>query len=460
MPLQPRAPEKPLLDLPELDKSEDADEVDVGSFELDLSGDDDLNDGDDALDAFEVDISMLSDDGSSEAAADLDIGMHDLLDALPEVPAAVERDSLPPAVGGDLDWQLDAPLETDEPSTDAELGDDGLETLPELAADENELDSGPDMERSELAAAPEGAIARGPSFEAEWLLLGSACQALSVEPDEVLACGEHLMRFGSQRESLELPPGINATSAARLQGGGVMLATARGLLELSTQGSWSFPSPPELLRGTGSSVVELIGTAGTHELWARLSNGALLRRRGGLWERHEAGGAVRSLARHEQQVTLLVIARRPTLQYSHDAGSSFRELLLPEPAAKVALGAAPTALRADRVLVIADAERGLCVSADAGEHFRMVTGAVNVTAVTVGAHQGRPMLFAALYREGRDVSELVMIDPESAQALSVAELSGDADEDAEETGRTYALICADGHLWAAGGYGLAKLRPR
>jgi hypothetical protein len=153
---------------------------------------------------------------------------------------------------------------------------------------------------------------------------------------------------------------------------------------------------------------------------------------------------------------LLVISNRPTLQLSSDAGSSFRELVLPEPAATIALGAAATAVSRGNVVALADSQRGLCVSNDGGETFLMVTGAVNVTAVAIS--EGN-RVFAALHREGRDASELVAVDPSSGNAVSIAELSGEPDEEAEETGRTQALVFADGYLWAAGLYGLSRLRP-
>jgi hypothetical protein len=184
----------------------------------------------------------------------------------------------------------------------------------------------------------------------------------------------------------------------------------------------------------------------------------VLRRRAGVWERHDAGGQVRALTSLEQHVTLLVISNRPTLQLSSDAGSSFRELLLPEPAATVALGAAPSVLARGSLIALADAERGLCISSDGGESFRMVTGAVNVTAIALGEHAGAPSVFAALHREGKDLTELIAVMPATAQAVSIGELSGQPDEDAEETGRTQALLFAHGYLWCAGGYGLARLR--
>lgn len=450
-------PEAPLLDLPELDKGDEAGEVDVGVFELNV-GEGLLVEGEDvALDAFEVELQEQDDPGSNEAASDLDIGTGGLLDALPETPPARDGDDLPYA-DGELDQHLEAPLESDDPSTDAELGDDGLETLPELAAEDGDGDSGPELERPLLPGAPEGAIAKGPVFQAEWLALGSPCSALWAGSTQVLASGQRLMRFGQERASQPLGSGEQATSIALLEGDSVMLATPRGLLELPAEGPLAVIDLPDAARGSGAEVVELAGSQAAPGLWARLSNGMLLTRRAGAWLRHEAGGKVRSLASAELGITLLIVGERPTLQLSADGGSSFREVLLPEPAATVALGDAPTALALAATVAIADTERGLCVSSDAGASFRMVTGAVNVTAIAIGEHAGKPVVFAALYREGRDLSELVMVDPASGEARSVAELQGAPDEDAEELGRTAALLFAQGQLWAAGSYGLVKLQ--
>ena len=62
-----------------MDKGDDGDEVDVGSFELSLTDDDEQAD-DAKSDTFEVDIQVLTDSGSNEAASDLDIGVAGLLD--------------------------------------------------------------------------------------------------------------------------------------------------------------------------------------------------------------------------------------------------------------------------------------------------------------------------------------------------------------------------------------------
>jgi hypothetical protein len=445
------------LDLPDLDKGDDGEEIDVGGFVLSLTGDDELEGDDSQLDTFEVDIQVLTDSGGNEAAADLDVGVSDLLETLPEGPE--DRESAPPPpAAAELDLHLDTPLESDDPSSDAELGDDGLEELPELLNEEGDGDAGPDVERAFLPSAPEGAIPKGPDYESDWLLLGSTCSALWAGGDTVLGASEHLMTFGRERRSDALPVGTRISSLAQLDNGTVMMATTRGLLERAPSGNWAFAEAPEPPRASGAEAVEVAAARGAHVLWARLSNGALWRRRAGAWEKHEAGGEVRALTSEGERVTLLVISHRPTLQLSSDAGSSFRELVLTEPAATVALGAAPTAVSSGNVVALADAERGLCVSSDGGETFRMVTGAVNVTAVALGEHEGASCVFGALHREGKDASELIAVEPASGRAVSIAQLQGQPDEEAEETGRTQALLFSDGHLWAAGLYGLVRLR--
>lgn len=458
MPGSPRPPEAPLFDLPELDKSDDTDDVDVGSFELSMGTEVELDEPDGALDGFEIGIQEQHDPGSDEAAADLEIGMAALLDALPDEPRTMRDSEAPPSLGGDLDEHLDSPLETDDTSTDAELGDDGLEALPELLGDLDDGDAGPELERAFLPGAPEGSIPDGARLEVEWLLLGTRCTALWAGAGEVLGSAEQLMRFGQERKSHALPGSAKASSLCSDAAGNVVLATTHGLIELTSTGASTSLEAPDPARGSGADVIELAGAPGQHTLWARLSNGTLLRRRGSQWERHETGGAVRSLTSNGEHITLLVVASRPTLQLSADGGSSFRERLLAEPAATVALGAAPSALALGNVVALADAERGLCVSNDDGATFHMVTGAVNVTAAALGELDGQIRLFAALHREGRDVTELIVVTPATAAAVSVAELSGEPDEDTEETGRTCALLWADGYLWAAGSYGLARLR--
>lgn len=458
MPAAPSLLQPDDLELPELDPTEDNREVDVGTFRLDL---DDLGGSDAAeltaiIDTFEVDIQLSTDSGNTEAAGDLDVGVSELLSTLPDVHPDPEGEA-PTTLDSQLDLHLEEPLEGDEPSTDAELGSDGLEPLPELLRDDGDGD-GPDREGSLLPSAPEGAIADGPSYESEWLLLGAPCSALWADAGGVVAAAERLMRFGTERSSHTLPRHTRVNSLTLLERGSVLMATSRGLLELAPSGDLAYADVPDLARIKDAEISQLIAPDG-HTLWARLTNGVLLRRRDKSWERHETGGEVKALTCQGQLVTLLVMSRQPTLQVSADGGACFRELLLPEPAATVARGAGPLLAARASVIVLADAERGLCVSSDGGETFRMVTGAVNVTAVAVDEGPHPPKVFAALYREGRDLSELVSADPQSGEACRIAELSGQTgDDDTEETGRTAALAICDGYLWCAGGYGLARLR--
>ena len=457
MPAVPRSPQAEPLALPDLDKSDDSQEVDVGSFQLSLVDEPEETEEQGTADAFEVDIQVLTDSGSNEAAADLDVGVDDFLNSLPETPRDRESDA-PPAASMELDDHLDTPLESDEPSSLAELGDDGLEELPELLSEAGDGDAGPDLEQAFLPSAPEGQIPKGASYDNEWLQLGAPCGALWAGEQTLLAVGESLMHFGTQRESNPLPAGVRVSSLALLDSGSVAIATTRGLFELPPHAGWSLVAAPDVGRSGSHDIVELAAGPGQPMLWARLASGALFRRRSGVWERHEAGGEVRALTSHERAVTLLVIAKRATLQLSADGGMSFRELLLTEPAATVALGGAATVVTRGPLIALADPMRGLCVSNDGGETFRMVTGAVNVTAIATGQHAGAPALFAALYRESKDASEVIVVDATTGQAQSIAELSGAPDEEAEETGRTQALVWSDGWLWCAGGYGLVKLR--
>lgn len=459
MPSVPLSPPAESLELPDLDKGDESDEVDVGTFELDMNVGDDADEDAVPLDAFELDIQVLTDSGGNEAAEDLDIGGAQLLLPLPD-DAGDAGDEPRRAEKEELDLHLDRPLESDEPSHELELGNDGLEDLPELVGDDDDGDAGPDVERAYLPSAPEGAIAQGPSYESEWQLLGTTCSALAIAHGDVLAAADHLMRFGAERHNQGLPAGARVSSLAFLEGERVMVATNRGLLRVAPSGAVTLET--DAARLAGAPIVELATTlAGRSRLWARAASGGLLRLREGAWERHQTGGAVRALTSDEQRINLLVVSHRPTLQLSSDGGSSFREVLLPEPAATVAQGGAPTVVSQGTLVALADPERGVCVSSDGGESFRMVVGAVNVTAVAIGQHEGAPALFAAVHRESKDLTELLVIDVSNASPARIAELSGEPDEEAEETGRTQALLFASGWLWAAGGYGLVRLRsPR
>jgi len=457
VPSVPRDPEAPNLDLPELDKADEGGEVDVGIFELSMGEELDLEEGYGTADGFEIGINEQPNALGDDSTLELDIGIPELLS--PPFEEQLAHDSErpePPGLG--LGLNLELPLEEDDPA-EVELGDDGLENLPELARDEADGAAGPDAEGDLLPFVPEGEVPLGPAFAVEWLSRGEACSALWAGAAGVFVAANELMGFNPPRPGQRLPSGARASSLAWLGLDQVLLATTRGLLEIAPSGATTFVQGPEVSRSSDNDVLEVACASAEHSLWARLSGGALFRRRGQAWERHETGGRVRSLASVAFDITLLVISSRATLQHSVDGGISFRELLLPEAAATVALGNAPRGIALGRVVAIADSERGLCVSADRGETFRMVTGAVNVSAIEIGQYRGVACLFAAIHREAKDSSEILMVEPGSGAACRVGELTGKADDEGGETGRTLALAWDGQALWAAGGYGLARLVP-
>jgi hypothetical protein len=111
--------------------------------------------------------------------------------------------------------------------------------------------------------------------------------------------------------------------------------------------------------------------------------------------------------------------------------------------------------------VIADAERGVVVSADGGATFLAVPGCTNATTATTGLLANVTSVWVALYREAEDATDLVLVDPSTAQAQIVATLSSrerDPDQ-VPEGGRVERLVWDGTRLWAAGGFGVAIFRP-
>jgi hypothetical protein len=452
----PTAPEFE-LELPERDALEEGQEVDIGDHDLSLPEAGPPDEGDENKDSFELAIRELPSDPDAEVQNELDIGVSSLmktLEAEDERLGAGEDDTERVEVDSGIAFDFS---EESRDESMLELGAEELESLPALAPEDD--DDAPGEEQVLLPSAPEGSLLRSPGLSVEWLLLGQSCSALTAGPSSVVVAGERIVSFGEPLFSRSLE-GASVSSLSIDADGSLELATPRGILHFSEERGLRNIDAPDSLR-SGAHPLQLARAGGTGPLLARLNSGALLQRRSETWERFETGGSVRSLAVSGSAITLLVIAARPTLQISNDAGVSFRELLLSESAASVALGDEPLAQGAGSVIALADAARGLCVSADGGSSFRWVTGAVNVTALCVAEVGGAACVFAAAYSEARDHSLILLVEPQTGSATIVAELCGDGNDDAEagETGRTRALIWHGDALWAAGEYGLAKLRP-
>ncbi len=149
------------------------------------------------------------------------------------------------------------------------------------------------------------------------------------------------------------------------------------------------------------------------------------------------------------------------LGVSSDGGKTFVERRLVPPASDIAGGEAPLLATAGRVIVIADAERGVAVSNDAGETFESVAGCAGCTAATVGSVGGRATVFLALYRESRDqtcVVELLVADPKP-RVIATLEGAGDDSTDGLENGRLERLAWDGSRLSGVGDAGLVRFEP-
>lgn len=166
-----------------------------------------------------------------------------------------------------------------------------------------------------------------------------------------------------------------------------------------------------------------------------------------------------TLASSQAPVAALVGAGRELAQ-STDGGRRFERRTLEGAGAGVALGDAPLLAAAGRVVAIADSERGLAVSTDAGAHFREVPGCAAATACAAGIHDGRACVWLALYSEATDVTRLVMVDAERAEAEVVSKLAGSGDD--EELGASARIeqLGWDGaRLFAIGEPGFLLIEP-
>jgi hypothetical protein len=216
--------------------------------------------------------------------------------------------------------------------------------------------------------------------------------------------------------------------------------------------------------GASAESLELrqLGEATPRAVLGRLTSGHLIRSedQGSTWQRQSEDFTAFSLSPSGEPLAALSRAGS-LLSISRDGGLTFLERELTSPALTVSAGDAPVVAASGSTLAIADAERGVVVSADEGATFYAVAGCANATAVTAGAIGGAAAVVVALYREAEDVSDLVLIDPANGQAKVIATLSSrERDPDQiPEGGRVERLAWDGTRLWAAGGFGVAIVRP-
>jgi len=148
------------------------------------------------------------------------------------------------------------------------------------------------------------------------------------------------------------------------------------------------------------------------------------------------------------------------LALSTDGGRRFERHPLEGAAAGVALGEAPLLAAAERTIAIADFERGLVVSTDGGVRFREVPGCATATACAVGVHDGRAYVWLALYSEAADLTRVVMVDAERAEAEVIAKVTGAGDdEEGGASGRLEHLGWDGTRLFAVGEPGFLAFEP-
>jgi hypothetical protein len=216
----------------------------------------------------------------------------------------------------------------------------------------------------------------------------------------------------------------------------------------------------------GASVESLelrqLGDSSPRSVLGRLTSGHLIRSDdlGATWKRQS--DEFKTFALSPSGEPLAALSRQGSrLSISSDGGLTFRERELTGVAVAVASGDAPSISASGDTLVIADAERGVVVSADGGATFLAVPGCTNATTATTGLLANVTSVWVALYREAEDATDLVLVDPSTAQAQIVATLSSrerDPDQ-VPEGGRVERLVWDGTRLWAAGGFGVAIFRP-
>ena len=217
--------------------------------------------------------------------------------------------------------------------------------------------------------------------------------------------------------------------------------------------------------GSGSEGLELcqLGSDRPLSVLCRLSSGQLLRSDDGGLSWRPIESPLTTFALSSGGTPLAALSRGGArLSTSGDGGRSWVHLELRSPALTVASGDAPLLAASGAVVAIADAERGLVVSGDAGQTFAVVPGCGNVTAVAAGLCAELPRVWVALYHEATDRSSIALVDVQRAEASVIGSLDASGALDPEGAGERARVerLCWDGtHLWAVGGFGAAVWWP-
>ena len=185
---------------------------------------------------------------------------------------------------------------------------------------------------------------------------------------------------------------------------------------------------------------------------------------GDRFEHIELNGKVLAVAR--ESATLLLARDRARMLLTLDR-SPDNFVSLHGPALAVAQTAAPLLATAGSAVALAERGRAILVSPDEGVTFRRVAGSANTTAIAGALLDDNARFFAAVYRETSDQTDILSIDPTTAEAACIARLDGSVEHtpsDAIERGE-WAKVSAlgwhapSGRLWATGGFGVVSFAP-
>jgi hypothetical protein len=179
------------------------------------------------------------------------------------------------------------------------------------------------------------------------------------------------------------------------------------------------------------------------------------------WSRIVLPGRVLALPRRADRLLLLVEQNGDRMLALHESEHGFRTRRLEQAAELVTSGDTPVIDTLDRVIVLMDAGRGMLVSCDEGEHFQAVPGCAGATSVCLGRFEGSVRAWVALYSDWTGKTDIVMVDPVTASAERIAELTVPGSiEDAEPvTGNALCWDPSSTRLWIAGAQGLLLLEP-
>ncbi len=449
---------------------------------------DDGADGEGPIEA-PLDLRVFADDDAADAddsvAHDLDIGIR-----LPDLDAPAAEDLGETAVGG-IDGLVALVPESDESSGDDRMGphgaDDGAllaelpalgegtgegtsegleglvsDELPELDADRDGDANDEDLGAwGDAVSVVDDEPAPAAAIPWVWSLVSDVpAAALAATPD-TLWIGGSAVRAVALADREPLPSVLAETATPWISiapiDEGLLGADAVGRLYTLLRGG--DPQPVDDWRAAfdlASDAPDALSVVGSDRgIVARTASGRLGRadRAGRDWQPIDVP-LVRALAADAERGWIAVSgAPSPALHVSRDGVAWTIEPIGADPwttEKNPLLGAA------GRIVALGSRHHGVALRANARSDFERVAGTVG--AVALALHDGAPpLLFVAVARETRGVTEILRVDVSTGSAERIVEVPSAA----EDGSAVQALVFDSGtkRLWIAGDFGLAYATP-